>query len=147
VQERKQMIRPLALLTVFLSVAACSSPTEPELELRLAYVTVDGSSPVLEVVAVSDRTVEITFDTFGAGCHRAGDTQVVVTGMAAVVTPYDYRPSVGTPCTRDLVTFRHSAVMEFPSSGTVTVTVQGLSDQDGPSESTVVSYQFYVEVE
>jgi hypothetical protein len=132
---------------LLLAGAGCSSPTGPELQLRLAYVTEDGTPPVVDLVTMSDRTVEIVFDTFGAGCHRAGDTRVVLDGMAAIVTPYDYRPPVGTTCTRNRVFFRHSAVIEFPRNGSGSIVVQGLSDEIGPSAFRVVSFSFDVSVQ
>jgi hypothetical protein len=68
----------------------------------------------------------VAVTTYGDGCHRRGDTEVRVTGLVATVTPYDYTALPGTPCTRQLVSMRHTAAVTFEQAGTAQIQVRGL---------------------
>lgn len=78
------------------------------------------------------RTVSIELVTYGSGCYRKGDSEVAVEGLQANVRPYDYAPPPGTPCTRDLVSFAHTAVVEFEGKGIAHIYIHGLTTEDDP---------------
>jgi hypothetical protein len=83
-------------------------------------------------IAATGRTVVVEVTTYGGGCHSRGETEVSRTGMTAEIVPYDYTAPPGTPCTMQLLSFRHTAAIEFDQAGTATIRVRGI---DGSSRS------------
>lgn len=82
-----------------------------------------------------DVLVKIT--TYGSGCYEQGETEAHVEGLNATVTPYDYAPQPGSPCTRDLVAFEHTTTLRFTTTGTATVVIHGLTVETDPHGESV----------
>jgi hypothetical protein len=77
-------------------------------------------------VSASGRTVTVSVTTYGGGCHSRGETEVSVDGLVADIVPWDYTAPAGTPCTMQLVSFTHTATVQFTSAGTATIRVRGI---------------------
>ena len=72
------------------------------------------------------RRVDLSVTTYGDGCHSKGITDVVLNGLEALVTPYDYTATPGSTCTRQLVSSIHRASLQFDRSGTARIRVRGI---------------------
>jgi hypothetical protein len=117
--------------------AACTSAMDAEPDPHGAGVGFDRvrvlgeiagynqDDPRITVVA-SGRTVLVEVTTYGGGCHSKGETEVSRSGMTADVVPYDYTAPPGTVCTQPLLSFRHTAAIEFDRAGTATIRVRGV---------------------
>jgi len=66
--------------------------------------------------------------TTGGGCDHAGPTLIHVTGLLAVIEPYDSGPAPGVSraCPDMLRYFLHAAYIEFPEPGDATIRVIGI---------------------
>lgn len=122
---------------LFLGVAAavlvsCSSGTEVE-RVRVPGTIAGyfGGDPQI-TINQQGRTVSIHVVTYGPGCYRKGETEVEVEWLEANVRPYDDSPVAGSLCTRDLVSFDHTATLEFDLSGTARIFVHGLTTESDP---------------
>ena len=106
--------------------------TEPRWDLRRGEIE-GGADPLhLEIPAVvtAGEPATIAIRTYGNGCVRHGEvTLVSVTGMTAIVEPYD-SVVVEAPgnygCTDQLRTFTHTADITFPQAGDATLQVIGM---------------------
>ena len=78
------------------------------------------------------RTVTVSVTSYGGGCESKGETELAVSGLSAVVTPYDYTYSATGACTQQLKSFVHSTSIEFAEPGTAQITIRGL---DGRTRS------------
>ncbi len=133
------MRRTCMVLTMLL--LGCNSPTQSHLNsalepaagdrVRVLGTIVFGKESEITLLP-QGRTVSVSISTFGPGCYRKGETEVSVQGLEAVVTPYNYAPPPGSPCTRDLRTFAHTATLPFQGSGTARIRVHGLSTATNP---------------
>ena len=129
---RKDLTRRYGLGLVGMLVlagAACSSTTEPPGEERrpgliLGFNHGDPQIAMPDTVqAGTEFTVQVS--TYGNGCYRKGETEVVVSGNVATVTPWDYvDPSAGG-CPDILLTFVHEATVAFPQPGSASVVIVG----------------------
>jgi hypothetical protein len=113
-----------ALLAV--TTAACGSPTVSDRVRALGEIAGYNSDDPKIDVRQSGRTVEVEVVTYGGGCHEAGETEVLVDGLTATISPYDYTAYPGTSCTRELRTFVHRATVQFAAAGAARVRVRGL---------------------
>lgn len=115
-------------LFVISLILACTGTTATEPDQRRQLGTIAGyqlNDPLVAVVP-SGRTVTVSVTTYGGGCDSKGETEVAVTGLTAVVTPYDYWKSATGACPDILRTFAHSTTIEFVESGTAEIIVRGL---------------------
>jgi hypothetical protein len=117
-------------------LAACSAtepgdlaggPGDPQGRVRVvgAIKGYNQDDPRIEV-STQGRIVRLAVTTYGGGCHAQGETQVVVSGLTADVTPYDYTAPSATICTAQLVSFRHDVVISFDRGGTAVIRVHGI---------------------
>jgi hypothetical protein len=68
--------------------------------------------------------VQVT--TYGGGCHRKGEVEVEVDGMAAQISPYDYvLVQAGMACADILHVFTHDVAVDFGGSGEARITIRG----------------------
>lgn len=107
---------------------ACTSTTPTGPDQRRQLGTIAGyqtNDPRITLVA-DGRTVIVSVITYGGGCDSKGETEVVVNGLSAVVTPYDYWTSTTGACTDILRSFAHSTTIEFVESGTAQIIIRGL---------------------
>ena len=72
------------------------------------------------------RRVDLAVTTYGGGCHSKGITDVILNGLNADVTPYDYTAQAGTTCTRELRSFIHQASLQFAQSGAAQIRIRGI---------------------
>lgn len=126
-------LAPLALCSLLFG---CTLSMEPHPEVvgdRVRVLgTIDvGDGPQITLVR-QNGSLSVSVMTFGPGCYRKGETEVEVDGLEAVVRPYNYSPLPGSPCTRDLRPFVHSATIRFGEGGTARVVVHGLSTANNP---------------
>ena len=80
------------------------------------YAAELGIGPQIPDKATATVPLEITFWTTGLGCDEGGDTEVVVHGRTAVVTPYDFL-DVWPSCYLIGVYFEHKANVVFDDPG------------------------------
>ena len=115
----------LLAASLVVALAACSNPTGPERVRVLGTIAFRAQEPRISLQP-DGRTVEVRVDTFGDGCREQGETAVVVDGLTATVSPYDYRTATAeTSCTDILQTFEHRAVVQFPTSGAAVIRIRG----------------------
>ena len=123
-------------ILVWLGVAAttaCGS-TGPD-EVRFLGRIFD-PEPVVEVpdtVSVS-MPFNVSIETVGGGCTRAGETEVEVVGNKAIVIPYDYGPVGDPPCTADVIPIVHSATVTFDAVGEGIIVFRGTGRGGAPIE-------------
>ena len=114
-----------------LAGAACTSTTEPPGEERrpgliLGFNHGDPQVVVPDTVqAGTGFTVQVS--TYGNGCYRKGETEVVLSGNVATVTPWDYVDPGAGGCPDILLTFVHEATVAFPEAGSASVVIVGRS--------------------
>ena len=116
-------------LLVLPLVLACggTTATAPDQGRRLGMIAGFQSNDPHITVVPSGRTVTVSVTTYGGGCESQGETEVVVNGLNAVVTPYDYtKVPVGGACTDILRSFVHTTSIQFAGPGTAQITVRGL---------------------
>jgi hypothetical protein len=103
---------------------ACSSATALE-------------SPSVRVLGAIAGYHSVRITTYGGGCHRAGEIEVEVQGLEAVITPYDYTAPPGSPCTRQLIMLEHEARVSFGQRGTARIIVVGIDHRQLSTTNTV----------
>lgn len=138
----------VALPALAALLLGCASSMEPDPEVIGDRVRVLGTiagyhedGPQITLVP-QGRAVWVSITTFGPGCYRRGETEVEVQGLEAVVAPYNYAPLPGSPCTRDLRSFEHTATLRFEVSGTARILVRGLSTATHPYGDTITVERF-----
>lgn len=107
----------------------CSAGTTSEPDMTRVVGTIDGyfdDGPNITLSQVGDDVL-VKIITYGPGCYEQGETEAEVQGLTATVTPYDYAPPPGSPCTRDFIGFEHTTTLRFTTRGTATVVVRGLT--------------------
>lgn len=91
-------------------------------------------------------TFPVRVRTYGGGCIDRGDTEVVLNGLAAQVTPYDIEIThlpPGYACTAELRFYEHVGHVRFDRSGRATVIVRGRKKP----EKIIISVERTVEVQ
>jgi hypothetical protein len=109
---------------------------EPDSIRTLGFIAGVGcSSPQIDFPDTVQAGVDfnVRVNTFGGGCHAAGDTEFTVEGFEAVISPYDIERRSNI-CTTDLRVFEHEAIIRFGAAGTGYVTVRG---RMGPGGGTI----------
>ena len=101
---------------------------EPGVYPVVGHVDFDASridAPEIPGTATAGVPFEIALSTVGGGCHDGGDTELAISGLSVVVTPYDtvtvYPNYV---CTQPRKTFPHKAIMVFPDPGTAEIVLR-----------------------
>ena len=126
-----------------LAGTACSSTTEPPGEERrpgliLGFNHGDPQIVLPDTVqAGTEFTVQVS--TYGNGCYRKGETEVVVSGNVATVTPWDYVDPGAGACPDILLTFVHEATVAFPEAGSASVVIVGRPGGSMGEEPVVVT--------
>lgn len=130
-------VHRLPLLMLVPLLVACSALTGADRVRVLGAIAgyLDGDPQV--TIQQDGRTITVLVTTYGGGCHTQGETEVVIDGLMATVTPYDYTATPGTGCTDQLLSFEHRAVVQFPSGGTAQLRIRGI-DRRGRSETNMV---------
>jgi len=101
-------------------------PTDPNrVRVMGAIAGFNNDDPQITIVP-QNANVLVKVITYGDGCLSKGETVVTVEGSVATITPYDYTASAGV-CTQQLVSFSHTATVDFRGAkGAATIRVQGL---------------------
>jgi hypothetical protein len=126
---RRFMLGVIGVLAA--SGAACSSTTEPPGEERrpgliLGFNHGDPQIVMPDTVqAGTGFTVQVS--TYGNGCYRKGETEVVASGSVVTITPWDYVNLGAGGCPDLLLTFVHEATVAFPEAGAASVVIVGRS--------------------
>jgi hypothetical protein len=138
IREEVAMKRNVVRGLVVALFAACGSPAEPGLRVERQVGVIGESGASLLVIperAAAGTPVAIIVHTFGSGCVREADTETLVSGMLADITPYDSF-TVSMPssmaCTMRLYAFPHETTVAFASRGVATVRVHGRLDNGAP---------------
>ena len=118
-----RVLRRVTRLTVAIGVVGLpgcleTEPTEHRVIglMRLDHPRIDWPLPQIPETATAGVPLEAVFWTGGHGCYRGADTEVVVTGRSAGVTPYAYL-TVGRGCYTDLTFYEHRATLVFEQPG------------------------------
>ena len=115
---------PLLLLVPLLSTCGVLTGADRVRVLGAIAGYMDGDPQV--TVQQDGRTVTVLVTTYGGGCHTPGETDVVIDGLIATITPWDYTATPGTECTHQLLSFEHRAVVPFSSGGTAQLRIRGM---------------------
>ena len=93
----------------------------------------------MPATATAGVPVELAIWTNGGGCHRGGDTEVVVRGRTVIVTPYDFVDRTAQVCTLILMSFDHGVSVVFAEPGTARVELRYTKDfgPQGPRHNAV----------
>lgn len=131
---KRHVVRGLGLAVL----TACGSPAEPGLrvERQVGVIGKRGASAlVVPERASAGSPVAVIVHTFGNGCVREADTETLVSGMLADITPYDSF-TVAMPsnmaCEMRLYAFPHETTLGFASPGGATVRVHGRLSNGAP---------------
>lgn len=125
-----------AALAAFVLAGACSdSPTGGNQTVReigiIRYQDFDVDITV-PATARAGQAFTVRVITRAGGCSNADDTEVIVIGSNAVVTPYDIRTTGSNlTCGDQLQVFTHTASVGFSVPGPATVTVVGRREPGG----------------
>jgi predicted RNA-binding protein with TRAM domain len=89
----------------------------------------EGTKGVLsapETVRVGEA-FKMTITTFGSGCEREGDTNVVMTATGAVVMVYDFTAAThpGVICTAVIKRMPHTVTLRFEKPGEALIQIWG----------------------
>jgi hypothetical protein len=137
-------MRSAALLLVVL--AACSDPDD-SLVVDLGVITTSfelGPSIEHPAVVQSGANVSVTVLTYGDDCTWVKRTDVEVTGLTAVIRPFD-ESAVESLCGDAIFSYRHTTSIRFEQAGTATITVFGY--EEGDRFGTVVQRSSTLEVQ
>jgi hypothetical protein len=112
-----------------MAVAGCQTVQNDRVRVIGAIEGYNVDDPRISVptTARAGQDFEVTVSTYGSGCHSKGETEVSISGRTATITPYDYTAPPGTPCTMQLVEFRHTATVRFATMGPAEVVIRGES--------------------
>jgi hypothetical protein len=78
-------------------------------------------------IVQANRDFNIEFTTFGGGCDRKGDEDVIVSERAATVKVYDFTVrGSGATCTSDIKFLPHTVTLRFTKPGEATIKVEGM---------------------
>ena len=132
-------MRPLIVIAASVLLTSCDSVTGPNERLVVGTVAFFSDPVVIEVPDTVSVSVpfSVSVHTFGGGCKRIGPTEVVINGLDAEITPFDYTMTGdGVVCTDILRVFDHEASLTFAAAGSATVTFRGKEEPgDLPFES------------
>lgn len=115
-------MRSLALLPLAL-LLGCASASDAGAYRTLGIIAGFHDDDPRITVQAAGRTVTATVVTYGGCCDQAAETDVEVSGLSAVVTPYDRRGRCTQKCAR---MFEHRSTFSFAQAGTARVAVRGI---------------------
>lgn len=104
----------------------CTTATAPDRVRQLAEIAGYNNNDPQVVIEPAGRSVNVSITSYGNGCYTQGETDVVVSGLEAIVTPHDYTAPPGSNCTQILLTFVHRASLQFDRSGKAQIRIRGI---------------------
>jgi hypothetical protein len=119
-------MRAIAAVLLSIVLVSCSQTTGPDRMRRLGTIAGFNSDDPRIVLQPDGRRVVVSVTTYGDGCYTAGETEVVVQGLEAVITPYDYIPAGDAACDRFLRVMVHQVTVAFESPGTARLRIHGI---------------------
>lgn len=137
----------LRVLVIGLFATACSilGPIENRVIGRMELQN-PGERPVaVPESAAAGRTFEVTVRTAGGGCMRQGDTELLMDGNEAIVTPYDIEiipRDDDVVCPGYLTYYEHVAQVEMPMEGEGVIVIRA---RDFPAD-TAIELRYPVDV-
>jgi hypothetical protein len=123
-------VRSFAVLLGLL--AACSD--DDSLVVDLGVITTRNEAEIGPSIqhpasAQAGTDVSVTAQTYGTDCTGPERTDVKVTGLNAVIRPFD-RNFVESVCGDLVWPYRHTTSIRFEEAGTATITVFGYEEGD-----------------
>jgi hypothetical protein len=120
-------MRIVALFGLSLMVAGCGPLLGPETARVVGAIEHYGDQAIVNIPAEVGvgEPFTVSFHTYGGGCVSKGQTEVLLHGARATVTPYDVR-ALRAVCPSDIALLEHTALLRFETAGTAEVVVQGL---------------------
>jgi hypothetical protein len=121
-----------ALLSVapILAISCTVEPSEGNAwELRRGIVDFSGDPIVIEHADTFALGTggSVAVRTYGGGCIRQGVSEVAVSGLTAVIEPFDSVHIAAQACTRELRLFRHVVAVRFTERGSAILRIVGVS--------------------
>ncbi|MEX0909542.1 MAG: hypothetical protein WDZ58_07235 [Gemmatimonadaceae bacterium] len=110
----------------FALVLGCTTTTAPDRVRQLGEIAGFNNGDPYVTIEQDGRRVDVSITTYGDGCHTQGETEVVMNGLGAEVTPYDYSAARGSFCTRELRSSVHRASLNFERSGMAQIRIRGI---------------------
>ena len=125
-ERTRRVLRDLRWLAVVVSMVGLlgcveTGPSEYRVVGLIRFDDVYWPLPEIPERATANVPSEITTWTGGSSCYRRGDTEVVVNGRSAVVTPYDIYEDHDLGCYTNLTFFEHKATVLFKEPGTAEI--------------------------
>ena len=120
-----------AAVPLLVVLAACSNAGD-SLVVDLGVITTSfeyGPSIEHPAVARSGTDVAVTALTYGSDCTWFKRTDVEITGLTAVIRPFD-ESAVESVCGDAVFSYRHTATIQFAQAGMATITVFGYEEDD-----------------
>lgn len=110
-------------LVLALTLTGCNDATAPNGARVLG--TIKGLTPADPSIqaSINGKRVVLSIVTYGSSCYTVAETEVHVSGMSATIRPYD---NTGTCSDRMLKQVLHSTSIDFPSTGTATLSITGI---------------------
>ncbi len=136
---RQARIHGALVAAAFLGLSGCFLPFEPDGVVRtLKPASIVFYSDSAEVAAPSTVLVgesfDVTVSSFGGGCTSFGETRLSVSGLTAEVRPYDSEVTHAPKnyfCSDVLLTFSHTATVQFNQRGRALIWIYGRSQPGG----------------
>ncbi len=139
----------LFLLAAGLTLAACDTSGADALRIPGELSQNEPAYPALVApdTVLAGRAFTVSAFTIGGGCFRSGDTEVVLSGQAAEIRPFDlfFDPGPNGACTADIGFYPHEAAVTFGQPGRATVRAVGTAGRPGFGAPTAATPRVTVE--
>ena len=133
---RTRFRRQIKLVAMVLVGMGCNGdPTEPGRELVPWWIVGGNPGDPRVTLIVEGRALRIEVLSYGDGCREKGELRVSksLTSRRVTVTPFD-RETRAEICAAILLTFEHSAEIDFDTIGDWTIVVAGEDLESNPVE-------------
>lgn len=133
------------LFLVIALLAACSDDDSIVTDLGVITTPDPALSPIEHPdTATTNGDVPVTVMTFGDDCTWAKRTDVEITGLTAIIRPFD-QSAVDSLCADTLFSYPHTAVIRFDRPGTAMIKVLGYAF--GDRFGAVIEHSVTVEIQ
>jgi hypothetical protein len=149
-------MKPFLLFVTMLAVSSrlffgCSLRSVQK-EARIpGTIEYHNQKPVLlaPTIVHAGKDFKIKMDTFGGGCERGGDAEVIVRENTATVKIYDFTRATGPEvmCFPYLARFPHTITLRFTKPGAATIRIEGVKQtNDTPPNGVSTVLEHYLNV-
>lgn len=132
------------LLSAVFGLSACSDDDGVVVDLGV-IIAPDHAEARIEHSALVEHgvDVQVTVMTYGDDCTTADRTDVEVSGLVAIIRPFD-KSATRSVCADTLFSYEHVATIRFEQAGAATISVLGYDT--GDRFGTVIERSTMVEI-